>query len=53
MLPTTKDRILDAGAEIIHQKGYNHTGIQEILSAANVPKGIVFSATSSRWPKTF
>jgi AcrR family transcriptional regulator len=43
MLPTTKDRILDAGAEIIHQKGYNHTGIQEILSAANVPKGSFYN----------
>ena len=43
MLPTTKDRILDAGAQIIHQKGYNHTGIQEILSAANVPKGSFYN----------
>ena len=43
MLPTTKDRILEAGAEIIHQKGYNHTGIQEILSAANVPKGSFYN----------
>ncbi len=43
MLPTTKDRILEAGAEIIHQKGYNHTGIQEILNAANVPKGSFYN----------
>jgi TetR/AcrR family transcriptional repressor of nem operon len=43
MLPTTKDRILEVGAEIIHQKGYNHTGIQEILNAANVPKGSFYN----------
>ena len=43
MRATTKDRILEAGAEIIHQKGYNHTGIQEILTAANVPKGSFYN----------
>ncbi len=43
MPPSTKDRILEAGAEIIHQKGYNHTGIQEILHAANVPKGSFYN----------
>lgn len=36
---TTKSRILSEGARIIHQKGFNHTGIQEILDAAGVPKG--------------
>jgi len=32
-------KIIEAGAKIIHAKGFNHTGIQEILSAAGVPKG--------------
>ena len=36
---TTKLRILSEGARIIHQKGFNNTGIQEILDAADVPKG--------------
>jgi TetR/AcrR family transcriptional repressor of nem operon len=36
---TTKMRILEEGARIIHENGYNHTGIQEILDAAGVPKG--------------
>jgi TetR/AcrR family transcriptional regulator, transcriptional repressor for nem operon len=36
---TTKIRILSEGARIIHQKGFNNTGIQEILEAADVPKG--------------
>jgi TetR/AcrR family transcriptional repressor of nem operon len=35
----TKERILIKGAEIIHRKGFNNTGIQEILKAAGVPKG--------------
>jgi TetR/AcrR family transcriptional repressor of nem operon len=35
----TKEKILMVGAEIIHRKGFNNTGIQEILKAAGVPKG--------------
>ena len=35
----TRDRILEAGAQLIHRQGYNRTGIQEILQAAGVPKG--------------
>ncbi len=35
----TKERILQEGALIIHRKGFNNTGIQEILDAADVPKG--------------
>ena len=34
-----KEKILAAGAQIIHRKGFNHTGIQEVLKAAGVPKG--------------
>ena len=39
MKQNTKQKIIEAGAQIIHHKGYNHTGIQEILAAAGVPKG--------------
>jgi TetR/AcrR family transcriptional regulator, transcriptional repressor for nem operon len=35
----TKMRILSEGARIVYEKGFNHTGIQEILEAAGVPKG--------------
>ena len=34
-----KNDILLSGARLIHEKGYNNTGLQEILSAAGVPKG--------------
>jgi TetR/AcrR family transcriptional regulator, transcriptional repressor for nem operon len=36
---TTKEALLDAGLAIILEKGYHHTGIQEVLQAAGVPKG--------------
>ncbi|MEE8432220.1 MAG: TetR family transcriptional regulator C-terminal domain-containing protein [Candidatus Desulfatibia sp.] len=35
----SRDKIIEVGAQIIHRKGYNHTGIQEVLTAAGVPKG--------------
>lgn len=35
----TRERILSAGAELVHRKGFNNTGIQEILDLAGVPKG--------------
>ncbi len=35
----TKEKILQAASEIILIKGFNLTGIQEILNAAQVPKG--------------
>ena len=31
---TTKEALLDAGLAIILEKGYHHTGIQEVLQAA-------------------
>lgn len=39
MKPETRHKIIEAGARIIHHKGFHYTGIQEILAAANVPKG--------------
>lgn len=34
-----KTLLLGKGAEIMHRKGFNNTGINEILKAADVPKG--------------
>lgn len=48
MKTTTKIRILEAGAEIVHLKGFYHTGIQEILSAAEVPKGSFYNYFKSK-----
>jgi TetR/AcrR family transcriptional repressor of nem operon len=44
----TKQKILQIGAEIIHRKGYNATGLQEILSAANAPKGSFYNHFKSK-----
>lgn len=35
----TRERILKAGAELIHRKGFQGTGLTEILAAAGTPKG--------------
>lgn len=35
----TRDRIIEAGTEIISEKGYHGCGLKEILDAAGVPKG--------------
>jgi TetR/AcrR family transcriptional repressor of nem operon len=48
MQASTRDRIIETGAEIIHHKGFNHTGIQEILNAAHVPKGSFYNYFKSK-----
>jgi TetR/AcrR family transcriptional repressor of nem operon len=35
----TKNKLLMIGAKYVHQKGFNNTGLQEILKEANIPKG--------------
>lgn len=39
MTTTTRDHILACGGHIVHHKGFTATGLQEILQAAEVPKG--------------
>jgi TetR/AcrR family transcriptional repressor of nem operon len=48
MQSNTRDRIIETGAEIVHRKGFNHTGIQEILNAAGVPKGSFYNYFKSK-----
>ncbi|MBU2547061.1 MAG: TetR/AcrR family transcriptional regulator [Proteobacteria bacterium] len=43
-----RTRILKAGARIVNQKGFNDTGIQEILKAADVPKGSFYHYFKSK-----
>jgi TetR/AcrR family transcriptional regulator, transcriptional repressor for nem operon len=35
----TRGLLIAEGARLIHEKGFNHTGVQEVLQAAGVPKG--------------
>ena len=39
MRTDTKEMILRKGARSVHEKGFNATGLQEILAEAGVPKG--------------
>ena len=48
MQSNTRDKIIETGADIIHRKGFNHTGIQEILNAADVPKGSFYNYFKSK-----
>lgn len=48
MQQTTRERILQVGAEMIHRKGFNNTGIQEILNAVQVPKGSFYNYFKSK-----
>jgi TetR/AcrR family transcriptional repressor of nem operon len=45
---TTKTALLETGKRIILEKGYNNTGIQEILHDAKVPKGCFYYYFSSK-----
>jgi TetR/AcrR family transcriptional repressor of nem operon len=36
---STKTQLLDAGIDIMVEKGYNNTGIMEVLQSTGVPKG--------------
>jgi TetR/AcrR family transcriptional regulator, transcriptional repressor for nem operon len=48
MKTDTRKKILSAGADIVLHKGFNHTGIQEILSASEVPKGSFYFYFNSK-----
>jgi len=38
-MTTAKENILLTGARLIHEKGFNDTGLSEILKEAGIPKG--------------
>lgn len=44
----TKDALLEAGARFMLEKGYNHTGIQEVLESTGVPKGSFYHYFESK-----
>ena len=44
----TKQMLIEIGAQIIHQKGYHHTGIQEVIKTAGVPKGSFYFYFASK-----
>ena len=44
----TRDRILDAGAELFARKGFHGAGLSEILKLAGVPKGSFYHYFGSK-----
>jgi TetR/AcrR family transcriptional repressor of nem operon len=48
MKHSMKQKIIETGADIIHLKGFHHTGIQEILDATGVPKGSFYNYFKSK-----
>jgi AcrR family transcriptional regulator len=42
MAAETRDRILNASAELFRQQGYNATGVKQIVAAAQAPFGSIY-----------
>ena len=46
--PRVRESLLDAGEQLIHQRGYNGVGVKEIVDTAGVPKGSFYSYFDSK-----
>ena len=44
----TREHLIDVGLGLMHQNGYNATGLTDILKAANVPKGSFYHHFGSK-----
>lgn len=47
-MESTRERLLNAGIQLFAVKGFNHTGIAEILQSTNVPKGSFYHYFKSK-----
>jgi TetR/AcrR family transcriptional regulator, transcriptional repressor for nem operon len=45
---TTREHLIDTGVGLMHQNGYNATGLADILKAADVPKGSFYHYFDSK-----
>lgn len=45
---STRDHLIDVGQKLMHEHGYNATGLSDILNAADVPKGSFYHHFSSK-----
>jgi TetR/AcrR family transcriptional repressor of nem operon len=45
---STREHLIDVGVRLMHQNGYNATGLTDILKAANVPKGSFYHHFGSK-----
>ncbi len=46
--PQTRKNLIEAGVRMIHEAGYTATGIQDIVNAADVPKGSFYNHFESK-----
>jgi TetR/AcrR family transcriptional repressor of nem operon len=46
--PSTRDRLIEVGLELMRKYGYGATGLQEILQEADVPKGSFYHHFGSK-----
>ena len=46
--PSTQEKLLQVGKAIFLEKGYHHTGLQEIVKSAGVPKGSFYHFFASK-----
>lgn len=46
--PDVRERLLTAGLETFHRRGFNGCGVQEITEAAGVPKGSFYNHFASK-----
>lgn len=45
---STRDHLIEVGQELMHQHGYNATGLSDVLKAADVPKGSFYHHFGSK-----
>ncbi|HWL86242.1 MAG TPA: TetR family transcriptional regulator C-terminal domain-containing protein [Polyangiaceae bacterium] len=46
--PSAREKLLSAGLDTLHRRGFNGSGVQEITDAAGVPKGSFYNHFESK-----
>src|SRR5262249_5870565 len=48
MKPNVREQLLDTGLQVLHERGFNATSVQDITEAAGVPKGSFYNHFKSK-----
>src|SRR5215470_14003251 len=46
--PNVREQLLDTGLQVLHERGFNATSVQDITEAAGVPKGSFYNHFESK-----
>ena len=46
--PNVREQLLDKGLQVLHERGFNATSVQDITEAAGVPKGSFYNHFESK-----